>query len=104
MFIGICGHVPWLGEQSPRRPPLHAAGGSVCRSPQGFLGGGGPRQRRLMVSLVRGFLSLGPPGSVRRRCGRRAVVRDRIRRSAAATLDACRAFSRITECQNEEIQ
>ena len=31
-------------------------------------------------------------GGVRRRCGRRAVGGDRVRRSAAATLDACRAL------------
>ncbi|CAB1461031.1 unnamed protein product [Pleuronectes platessa] len=38
-----------------------------------------------------GFLSLGPRGGVPRRCGRRAVGGDRVRRSAAAaTLDACR--------------
>ncbi|CAB1431692.1 unnamed protein product, partial [Pleuronectes platessa] len=44
------------------------------------------------VSGVGCFLSLGPWGGVRRRCGRRAVGGDRVRRSAAATLDACRAL------------
>ncbi|CAB1425028.1 unnamed protein product [Pleuronectes platessa] len=44
------------------------------------------------VSGCGGFLSLGPRGGVPRRCGRRAVGGDRVRRSAAATLDACRAL------------
>ncbi|CAB1431457.1 unnamed protein product [Pleuronectes platessa] len=37
-----------------------------------------------------GFLSLGPRGGVHHWSGRRAVGGDRVRRSAAATLDACR--------------
>ncbi|CAB1433980.1 unnamed protein product [Pleuronectes platessa] len=88
MFIGICGkiagHVPRLGEQSPRRPPLHAAGGSVCGLPRGFWRG--------EVLWCGGFLSLGLQGGVRHRCRRRAIGGDRVRRVAAATLDACRAL------------
>ncbi|CAB1433161.1 unnamed protein product, partial [Pleuronectes platessa] len=78
------GHVPRLGEQSLRRPPLRAAGGSVCGT--GRSSSGGTSRRR----LCGGFLSLGP--RVHRRHGRRAVGGDRVRRSAAATLDACRAL------------
>ncbi|CAB1420937.1 unnamed protein product [Pleuronectes platessa] len=53
-----------------------SAGGSVCGPPRRFFLGGGPR----------------PRGGVRLRCGKRAVGGDRVRRSAAATLDACRAL------------
>ncbi|CAB1430433.1 unnamed protein product [Pleuronectes platessa] len=106
MFTGIwgktAGHVPRLGKQSPRRPPLHATGGSVCI-----------RHRRFFVLVCGaswrrrsgGFLSLGPRGGVRHWCGRRAVGGDRVRRSAAATLDAFRRlladhFSYGARCGN----
>ncbi|CAB1441515.1 unnamed protein product, partial [Pleuronectes platessa] len=80
------GHVLRLGEQSPRRPPHHAAGGSVC-TPRRFFRGGGARPR------CGGFPYSMPRGGVRRRCGRRGPVGgDRVRRSATATLDVCRAL------------
>ncbi|CAB1422489.1 unnamed protein product [Pleuronectes platessa] len=86
-FEQPAGHVLRLGEQSPRRPPHHAAGGSVCGTPRRFFRGGGARPR------CRGFPSSMPRGGVRRRCGRRGPVGgDRVRRSATATLDVCRAL------------
>ncbi|CAB1452145.1 unnamed protein product [Pleuronectes platessa] len=72
-------------------PPLHDAGDLACGTPRRFFGGG--RSYSAVPHGVSGagcFLSLGPWGGVRRRCGRRAVGGDRVRRSAAATLDACR--------------
>ncbi|CAB1426987.1 unnamed protein product [Pleuronectes platessa] len=81
------GHVLRLGEHSPRRPPHHAAGGSVCGTPRRFFRGGGARPR------CGGFPYSMPRGGVRRRCGRRGPVGgDRVRRSATATLDVCRAL------------
>ncbi|CAB1452807.1 unnamed protein product [Pleuronectes platessa] len=43
-----------------------------------------------MLRWCGGFRALGPRGGIRRRCGRRGPVGgDRVRRLAAATLDAC---------------
>ncbi|CAB1421535.1 unnamed protein product [Pleuronectes platessa] len=68
------------------------AGDSACGTPRRFFGGG-PIPLCLKASVVRGaFFLLDREGGVRRRCGRRAVGGDRVRRSAAATLDACRAL------------
>ena len=73
----------------------------MCGPPRGLLGreGGGGSRVRVAPHGVRsvrgGFFPLsflGPRGGVRRRCGRRAVGGDRVRRSEAATLDACRAL------------
>ncbi|CAB1444918.1 unnamed protein product [Pleuronectes platessa] len=82
--------VPPLGEQalsSPRRRRL-----GVRHASRFFLGGRSYSAVPHGVSGAGCFLSLGPWGGVRRRCGRRAVGGDRVRRSAAATLDACRAL------------
>ncbi|CAB1414218.1 unnamed protein product [Pleuronectes platessa] len=74
------------GSSRPR-PPHHAAGGSVCGTPRRFFRGGGARPR------CGGFPSSMPRGGVRRRCRRRGPVGgDRVRRSATATLDVCRAL------------
>uniref|UniRef100_A0AAQ5YBH7 Uncharacterized protein n=1 Tax=Amphiprion ocellaris TaxID=80972 RepID=A0AAQ5YBH7_AMPOC len=61
---------PRLGEQSPRRPPLSAAGGAVRGPPRGALVRGAP------CVAGRGFSR----GGVRRRRGRRAGGGDRVRR------------------------
>ncbi|CAB1416832.1 unnamed protein product [Pleuronectes platessa] len=73
-------------------PPLHAAGDSACGTPRRIFGGEVLFRCASRRQWYGGFLSLGPWGGVRRRCGRRAVGGDRVRRSAAATLDACRAL------------
>ncbi|CAB1455961.1 unnamed protein product [Pleuronectes platessa] len=71
---------------SPSVALLSTARGSVCGT--GRSSSGGTSRRHWWG----GFLSLGRRGGVHRRRGRRAVGGDRVRRSAAATLDACRAL------------
>ncbi|CAB1435182.1 unnamed protein product [Pleuronectes platessa] len=52
------------GKQSPCRPPLHAAEGSVCGPPQRFLGGEVLVRWRLTASLMRGAFFLLDQGAV----------------------------------------
>ncbi|CAB1412945.1 unnamed protein product [Pleuronectes platessa] len=74
-----------LGEQSLRRPPLRGQRLSV-RHREILI------RWRLKASLVQGLSFSWSAGGVHRRRGRRAVGGDRVRRSAAVTLDACRAL------------
>ncbi|CAB1460541.1 unnamed protein product [Pleuronectes platessa] len=80
--------MPRLGEQSPRRPPLHAAGDPACGTPQRFFWGGGPLLRCLTASVVRGlsfsWTAVWCPPPVRK------AGRWRGPGTASATLDACR--------------
>ncbi|CAB1445269.1 unnamed protein product [Pleuronectes platessa] len=71
-----------------------AAGGAVAPSPSSppeaqCAAPGGPHP--VAPNGVNGAGAF-PRGGVHRRRGRRAVGGDRVRRSAAATLDACRAL------------
>ncbi|CAB1423939.1 unnamed protein product [Pleuronectes platessa] len=84
------------GTKKKRRTLGKAVIDPACGTPQRFFGGEVLFRGASRRQWYGGFLSLGPRGGVLRRCRRRAVGRDRVRRSAAATLDACRDLSRIT--------
>ncbi|CAB1435900.1 unnamed protein product [Pleuronectes platessa] len=83
MFLSIQSlTVPRLGEQSPSSPRRRRLG---VRHASTFFGGGGPIPLCLMASVVWGAFFLLGRGAV-------SVGGDLVQRSAAVTLDACRAL------------
>ncbi|CAB1431462.1 unnamed protein product [Pleuronectes platessa] len=55
--------MPRLGEQSPRRPPLHASGDPACGTSQRFFGGGGPLLRCNTAFFLWGRGVVSPAGA-----------------------------------------